>query len=230
MHSSATKRPPFLVNPWRSRLVAFGLAGVTGAGVMLAAPAWLHGTIRAVAAYDTGSVVLLGVFWFLAMHSDPQSTLARASIEDPPRNAVLGVVLISVAVALWAAVSILGRGPHVATPHEKAIAYGVGIAAVAIGWTLIHTMFTFRYAHLFYYVDGEDNEADRGLMFPGTTDPNDFDFAYLSFGIGTTFQVSDVQVTDRGIRRVVLFQSIVSFVYNSTILALLINIVSGLLH
>jgi uncharacterized membrane protein len=230
MTSSATKRQPFFVNPWRSRLVAFGFAGSIGAVVMLAAPAWLHGTIRAVAAYDFGSVALLAVFWFLAMHSDPQFTSARASIEDPPRNLVLGVVLMSVAVALWAAVSILGRGPNVATSHEKAIAYGFGIAAVAIGWTLIHTMFTFRYAHLFYYDDDDDNEADRGLLFPGTKDPNDFDFAYLSFGIGTTFQVSDVQITDRGIRRVVLFHSIVSFVYNSTILALLINIVSGLLH
>ena len=230
MQSNAPKGPSFLVSPLGNRLLAFGFAGVTGAIVMFAAPAWLHGTTRAVAAYDCGSVVLLGVFWFLAMHSDPRYTNARASIGDPPRNAVLGVVLASVTVALSAAVSILGRGPGVATPHERAVAYTLGIAAVALGWTLIHTTFTFRYAHLFYNRDPDDNEADRGLLFPGTTDPNDFDFAYLSFGIGTTFQVSDVQVTDRGIRRVVLFHSIVSFVYNSAILALLINIVSGLLH
>ena len=197
---------------------------------MFVAPAWLHGTTRAVTAYDCGSIVLLGAFWFLAMHSNPEYTNARASIGDPPRNLVLGVVLASVAVALSAAVSILGHGPNVATPHEKGVAYAVGIAAVAIGWTLIQTLFTLRYAHLFYYKDPDDNDAAGGLIFPGTADPNDFDFAYLSFGIGTTFQVSDVQVTDRGVRRVVLFHSIVSFLYNSTILALLINIVSGLLH
>ncbi len=197
---------------------------------MFVAPAWLRGTIRAVAAYDIGCVVLLGVFWLLAMQKDPHVTSDRASVEDPPRNVVLGVVLLSVAVALWAAISILGRGPHVATANEKSVAYAVGIASVALGWTLIHSMFTFRYAHLFYYKDADDNEGDRGLIFPGTSEPNDFDFAYLAFGIGTTFQVADVQITDRGVRRVVLFHSLVSFVYNNTILALLINIVSGLLH
>jgi uncharacterized membrane protein len=218
------------MSPWTGRLVAFGLAGLAAVLVVVLAPAWLVGTTRAIAAYDVGTTVLLVIFWTLAMHDESEDTKARASVEDPGRNAVFGAVLIGAAVALSAAVTILGRGPHVTTVNEKAIAYGVGIAAIVLGWTLIHTMFTFRYAHLFYYRDADDNQADRGLDFPGTPDPNDFDFAYLAFGIGMTYQVADVRITDRGIRRLVLFQGLVSFVYNTAIVALVINVLSGLLH
>jgi uncharacterized membrane protein len=218
------------VSPWTSRFIAFGIAGIAAGLVVFAAPAWLGGTTRAIAAYDIGTALLLVTFWTIGMHAKSEDTQTRASFEDPGRNAVFGAVLIGVAVALVAAVSILGRGPHVTNPREKAIVYGVGIAAVILGWALIHTLFTFRYAHLYFYRDADDNEADRGLDFPETPDPNDFDFAYFSFGIGTTYQVSDVRVTDRGIRRLVLFHGLVSFVYNTAIVGLVVNILSGLLH
>jgi len=230
LRSRASSRPPPVGNPWKSRLVAFGLAGAAAAAATVVAPAWLVGTARAVAAYDVGAGILILVFWTLGMHRNPQNTARRASAEDPGRNAMMIVVLLSVAVALSSAVIILGRGPHLANANEKAIAYALAIAAAGLGWGLIHTMFAFRYAHLYYYDDDEDNEADRGLTFPGTDDPNDYDFAYFSFVIGMTFQVSDVQVTDRGVRRVVMVHGLISFAYNTTILALGINILSGLLH
>jgi uncharacterized membrane protein len=91
-------------------------------------------------------------------------------------------------------------------------------------------MFVFRYAHLFYFDSDDDGTAQRGLIFPGTKEPNDFDFAYFSFVIGMTFQVSDVQIKDSGVRRVALFHALISFAYNTTIVALVINIVSGLFH
>ncbi len=224
------RRRPSIVTPWRTRLLAFGPAALATIAIAVLAPAWLHGILRGVAAYDAGTLVLLAVCWTLGMQQDPRRTSARASMEDPGRNAVLGVVLLTVAVALISAISILGRGPHVPTATEKAFVYGLGIAAVVLGWGLIHTMFTFRYAHMYYFDDDDDNEADRGLKFPGTDDPNDYDFAYFAFVIGMTFQVSDVQITDRGVRRVALGHGLISFAYNTAILALGINIISGLLH
>ena len=98
------------------------------------------------------------------------------------------------------------------------------------GWWLIHTIFTFRYAHLFYY-DGDNNQrADRGLEFPGTEKPSDYDFAYFSFVVGMTFQVSDVQVTTASMRRMVLTHGIIAFAYNTAILALGINISTTLIR
>ena len=85
-----------------------------------------------------------------------------------------------------------------------------------------------RYARLFYYDD--DGEGIGGLEFPKTPYPDDFDFAYFSFIIGMTFQVSDVMVTDTAFRRHVLYHSIISFVFNTAIIALGVNIVSGLIH
>jgi uncharacterized membrane protein len=228
---SDTIRPrPFIHSPWKGRAVGFGAGFAAALLVLVASPAWLAGTQRAVAAYDGGALVLICVFWFVGMHAHPKDTECRAAVEDPGRNVVLATVLLSVVGGLAAAISIIGKGPHANTMTEKAVVYGLGFGAVFLGWFLIHTLFTFRYAHLYYYDDDEDNEADRGLTFPGTQSPNDYDFAYFAFVIGMTFQVSDVQIVDSGVRRVVLFHGLISFGYNTTILALVINLVSGLIH
>jgi uncharacterized membrane protein len=220
----------FVRTPWRGRLAGFGSAALAALLVLFFAPAWLSGTTRSVAAYDAAAVVMLAVFWFVGMHRDPSYTAERAALEDPGRNAVLALVLGSVGFGLAAAIIILGRGPHVTSNNERAVIYAVGLLAVIAGWALIHTMFVFRYAHLFYYDSDDDGSAQRGLVFPGTEEPNDFDFAYFSFVIGMTFQVSDVSIKDRGVRNVALFHALISFAYNTAIVALVINLVSGLFH
>lgn len=195
-----------------------------------AGPPWLTGLPRAVAAYDAGAVLVIAISWLFAMRATALETQSRAVLDDPGRNIALTIVLLSVAFGLASAVVILGRGPHAATAQEKAIEIGLGILAVIAGWIVIHTTFTFRYAHLFYFDDDEDGTAQRGLKFPGNAEPNDYDFAYFSFVIGMTFQVSDVMITDAGVRRVVLVHALISFVYNTAILALGINLVSNLFH
>jgi uncharacterized membrane protein len=228
--SEAIRPKPFVRTPWRGRLLGFGAAGLAAVVVIFAAPLWLTGVTRAVAAYDAGAVALIVMLWSFGMHRHPLDTQLRAAAEDPGRNVVLAIVLLSVIVGLSSAVVILGQGPKVTTLNEKIVVYAVGLLAVIAGWAVIHTIFLFRYAHLFYYDDDDDNEADRGLTFPGTQDPNDYDFAYFSFVIGMTFQVSDVQITDPGIRRVALMHALISFAYNTAIVALVINILSGLFH
>ena len=105
------------------------------------------------------------------------------------------------------------------------------LMTVIFSWTLVHTVYGFRYAHAFY---GDSDEPDvhqhaGGLIFPGDRPPDYFDFAYFSFVVGMTCQVSDVQITSRRMRRITLFHSVLSFGFNTIILALLINIaVSGL--
>jgi uncharacterized membrane protein len=92
-------------------------------------------------------------------------------------------------------------------------------------------VYSLRYAHAFYG-DGDDSGVQKhagGLIFPGDRPPNYFDFAYFSFVIGMTCQVSDVQITSRHMRRITLVHSLLAFGFNTLILALLINTVSGLL-
>jgi uncharacterized membrane protein len=212
---------------WRYRIVAIGVAIAGGLLVVLAAPSWLHASLRAAAAYDTGALLLLGFDWIVALKDDPRHTGARGAQADPGRNLMLAIVLASIAFGFAAAVEILGKGPNVPA-SDRGLALGIGISAVVLGWVLIHTTFIFRYAHLFYYDDDDDGNATRGLTFPGTRDPDDYDFAYFSFVVGMTFQVSDVQITDPAVRRVVLLHGLISFAYNTAILALVVNLASGL--
>jgi uncharacterized membrane protein len=103
------------------------------------------------------------------------------------------------------------------------------LLAVISSWAVVHTVFGLRYAHT-YYGDGEDPRRHAGgLDFPGERAPDYMDFAYFSFVIGMTFQVSDVQITSRGLRQLVLVHGILSFAFNTIILALTINTLSALL-
>jgi uncharacterized membrane protein len=211
------------------RWIGIGIACALVVLVSLFAPAWLHGTVRAVAAYDVWAATILIYDWTVGLRNDATHTVRRAAREDPGRHIVLLIVLISAIAGLASAIVILGKGPNVpASDHDVALAFG--IAAVLLGWFLIHTTFVFRYAHLYYYDSDQDGTAQRGLTFPGTTEPDDYDFAYFAFVIGMTFQVSDVQITDPGVRSLALFHALLSFGYNTAILALGVNLVSSLLN
>jgi uncharacterized membrane protein len=203
------------------------VAAVLGAAsIVVFAPAWLRGTTRFVAGYNLAALVLLAFYWLHGLRRNARETQRRAEIEDPGRNVVLTIVLLSCLTGLASAIAILGRGPNV-PPNDRSLALGVGLAAVALGWLLIHSAFAFRYAHLYY--EDDDGRMRRGLVFPGNHPPDDYDFAYFSFVIGMTFQVSDVQVVDSGVRRLVLLHGVIAFLYNTAILALVINLASGLL-
>jgi uncharacterized membrane protein len=228
--STAARLDPARMAAWRNRhrIVAFGSATLIALLVYTLAPAWLHGATRFVAAYDTGTITLLGFFWLKGLHEDPQMTRARAALDDPGRNAILFVVLGAVVVGLVAAIAILGHGPMVQNATEKWAAYILGVLAISAGWLLVHTVYTFRYAHLFYYDDDGDGVACGGIKFPGTEEPSDWDFAYFAFCIGTSFAVSDPQVTETRVRREVISHSVISFAYNSVIVGMVINLFAGI--
>ena len=194
------------------------------------APHWLQPMVRVVAVYDAAAIALLADLWNVVLRTNAAETKVRAAAQDPGRDALFVVTLTAAVFGFFAAFQILGRGPNDRAPEHLAIAYALGFGAVVLGWLLIHTIFLFRYAHLYYGDRDRNKQSDRGLNFPGGADPNYLDLAYFSFVIGMTFQVSDVQITDRTIRRLALGHAMISFGYNTAILALVVNIVSSLLH
>ena len=101
---------------------------------------------------------------------------------------------------------------------------------VALSWFLLHTTFTLHYAHLFYGDAEEATASARGLIFPGESQPDYLDFAYFSFVIGMTFQVSDINITSRKIRRMALLHGTISFFFNTIIVALTVSILAGFKH
>ena len=103
-------------------------------------------------------------------------------------------------------------------------ALAIGAVTVVLSWMFLNTMFAIHYAHGFY---GDFGDKHTGLDFPETPHPDYWDFAYFAFVIGMCFQVSDVQVTSRYMRRVVLMHSVVAFFFNVFIIAITVNIVAG---
>jgi uncharacterized membrane protein len=228
--STDARFDPHVGRAWRNRhrIVAFGSATLIGLLVDLLAPHWLEGATRFAASYDAGILALLGFFWLAGVHADPRMTRARAAMDDPGRNAILVVIMLAVVAGLVAAIGIIGHGPHAATDSEKYVAYVLGVTAIFAGWILVHTVYTFRYAHLYWYDDDGDGSSCGGIKFPETDEPSDWDFAYFSFCIGTSFAVSDPQITETRVRREVILHSIISFAYNSVIIGMLINLFAGI--
>jgi uncharacterized membrane protein len=105
----------------------------------------------------------------------------------------------------------------------------VAIAGILLSWAMVHTMFAMHYAHMYYDDDEEDNSKHaEGLEFPNEERPDYIDFAYFSFVIGMTFQVSDVEISSRTIRRTALLHGLLAFILNTFVVALTINLIAGL--
>ena len=138
---------------------------------------------------------------------------------------VWALVSLASAFSLFAATVVL-RQARSACPGGPGLAVGLCLGAVIGAWALTHTSYTLRYAHLYYR---EDDEGVGGIEFSGNAAPDYFDFAYVAFTVGMCFQVSDVAITSRAIRRTALGHAILSFAYNTAILALSLNLLSGLL-
>jgi uncharacterized membrane protein len=202
----------------RQRLLFALLVGVIA---WIVTPASLSLATRALITWNAGGAALLVIAASIIMRADTEETRRRAAAEDPGRTFVWLFVLGASAFSLFAATMVSREAKEL--PHfEGNLLVAMSIAAVAISWVLTHTGFTLRYAHL-YYREGPDNEG--GIELPGDDKPDDLDFAYFAFTIGMCFQVSDATITSRTVRRTALAHAVMSFAYNTGILALLINVV-----
>ena len=171
-------------------------------------------------AWDIGvTCFLVSVYWMVS-HSDADLIRWQSARQDEGRNLVLigaiGAVVISVAVILvWLSGEMsAGKAPT----HDLVLVF----LTIPLSWVFIHTMFMLHYANEYY---AEHRGAGGGLRFPGDDQPDYWDFVYFAFGIGMASQVADVVVTSKPVRHVVLIHSIVSFVFNVTLIAMTVSIV-----
>lgn len=174
--------------------------------------------VRGVVGWDTFALTLVTLAWSVILRADHVETKRRAGSDDPGRHFVFGVALFSSIVSFFAAAFVL-RYVRGFDGHAKTTWTLLTLAAIVLAWVLAHTVYTLRYAHLYY-----GHSHQRGLQFPGGEPPADIDFAYFAFTIGMCFQVSDVVVTSTRCRRAVLLHAVLSFVFNTAILALALNL------
>ncbi len=201
------------------------LAVAAGAGVGAALATRLSAPVAGLGGWNAGGVLMLALSWIAMARCDASETAKRAAREDPGRKTVYVIILLTSAASLLAATPLARSAKGLAPQRETGLVIALCLATVALSWALTHTAFTLRYAHLYYR---EDDEGVGGVEFPGGARPGYLDFAYLSFTVGMCFQVSDVAVSSPQIRRAVLLQALMSFVYNTAIVAFVLNLVFGL--
>lgn len=199
------------------------VAAALGIGTAFLIPTRLGMAFRLTAGWDIAALVMSSFAWMIFLKAGPQETHHHAGTDDPGRRAVNILVILTSSVSLLATAVIL-RQARAQAPEVRDLFVVLCILAVASAWLLTHSAYALRYAHLYYR---DDEEGVGGLTFPDEAAPCYLDFAYFAFTIGMCFQVSDVSVPSRQIRRAVLGHSMLSFLYNTAILATAINLAVG---
>jgi len=199
------------------------IAAAIGVATAFLIPARLGMTFRLLAAWDVASLVMAAFAWMIIVRAGPHETHKHAGTHDPGHRAVNILVIVASSVSLLATAVVL-RQARAKAPDVRDLFVLLCVLAVASAWVLTHSVYALRYAHLYYR---DDHEGVGGLTFPGDAAPCYLDFAYFAFTIGMCFQVSDISVPSRQIRRAVLGHSVLSFLYNTAILATAINLAVG---
>jgi uncharacterized membrane protein len=204
---------------------------------LIAAVVWfgLRGRVQtptqSIVTWDVFALCVLILAWLTILTTPRAKLRARAQMQDLSHILIFIFVLLAACAGLFA-VGFLFFNKTVVVERSHFLGHLLmSIVAVICSWALVHTVFGLRYAHIYYGdPDGPGGPKPHagGLDFPGDREPDYMDFAYFSFVIGMTFQVSDVVITSRSFRKLVLVHSMLSFGFNTVILALTINTVSAL--
>lgn len=197
------------------RLAVAGLAGLVAGAVTGLTAGWRYGLL---VGWMVGAAVFLVWVWASIARLDPSATAANAVREDSGRKTTDVLIVLAAVASLGAVALLLSSG----SSSDKDLQALLSVAAVALAWASVHTMYTTRYARLYYA--GQDG----GIDFNEKDPPTYLDFAYLAFTIGMTFQVSDTDLTDKVIRSTALRHALLSYLFGAVIVAVTINLVAGL--
>jgi uncharacterized membrane protein len=219
--TESPERPP--EHPSRPAWLRLAIGAAAGTLGYALTPGGFGHTLKVVAGWDAAALAMTALAWSFIARASPSRTRLWAASIDPGRLVIGGFVILASAFSLLATGFAL-RGAKTCPLDGRNLFLGLGLLAVASAWALTHTMYSLRYAHL-YYRDGIEREG--GLTFPGGGHPAYIDFAYYSFTVGMCFQVSDVTITSPRLRRETLAHALLSFLYNTVILAVALNFAIG---
>lgn len=199
--------------------IGIGVAALT---FMITRP-FMSWPSRLLLTYDSYALTIIALAWISMTYLHPSETRRTYQMQDFGRVLILIFAVCAAIASFFAVIFLLDVVKQLGPDHLR-LYIVLSVITVVGSWVLLHTLFTLRYAHLFY----QNNPGD-GLNFPDTKAPTYPDFAYVAFGIGMTSQVADVGPTNRRFRQLILWHSLLSFGFNTLIVALSINVVSGLL-
>lgn len=188
---------------------------------------YLNPLIASMIIWDVFAGSYLASCWIVFSTRSTQGMRDVARQEDVSRAFLFVFILVSSLASMFT-VLLLVLSKEV-SQTAQIIYLPVAILGMLLSWAMVHTLFGFHYAHLYYGDDKSDHSRHaEGLSFPEEKKPDYLDFAYFSFVIGMTFQVSDVEITSKRIRRIALIHGLLSFILNTFVVALTINMIAGL--
>lgn len=187
----------------------------------------LHSLVFLALLWDIFAITYITTGWVVFYNRSTDQIRTWARVDDGSRAFVsITVVIASIASLVLMLLLMLSKE---LTGLSQAMYLPVAVTGMLASWTMVHTTLTFHYANLYYDDDAKDNTRHAGgLIFPEEKKPDYLDFAYFAFVIGMTFQVSDVNISGRIIRRTALAHGILSFLLNTFVVALTINLIAGL--
>ena len=218
----------------RWRLV---LAVVIGLVAVVLAPAVLGTLARVVVGWVGFAATDLAIIIMGMWQADTADIRRVAASEDLPRTQAFVLVLSAATASLGAVVGLMGSLKDI-SKDLRVLHVALSVAAVVLAWTLVHLVFTLRYAHAYYDADKETGQDAGGLVFPDDQGkdqgpkltPNYVDFAYFSFIIGMTAQTADIGIGSREFRRTSLLHSLIAFIFNTVIVAFTVGTLGGMLN
>lgn len=204
------------------------LCTLAGALTVAALPDWLahHAVTRLIIGWNVGAWLYLGFAMWLVFRASHERMNLRARKQDEGRIVVLTMVVLAAVVSVAAIVAEL----QVVKDMHGMQKYGhiaLTAATIVSSWAFTQVMFAFHYAHDYYLARARGESG--GLLFPDCELPHYSDFLYFSCVIGTSGQTADVSMSSRAMRRTGLLHCVLAYFFNTTVLALTINIASGLL-
>lgn len=206
----------------------FYFASLVGLAVWLSMPQSADLPIRFSLAGDAAFLVYLVLTVAFMIRLTPEHLRLRADYEDEGIGLIVAITLAAIFLNIGMIFLLLNRGTGIALPELL-----LTLGGIPLGWATLHVVMASHYGHL-YYSSADDTAKHRqdagGLAFPGTKEPTAWDFFYYSFVVGMTAQVSDVQVCATQMRRLTLGHGIVSFFYNTVLVALAVNVIVTLVH
>ena len=205
---------------WISTRKRLGASLVVGL-VVLAVAAWFSAwEISVLLAWCALAGTFMGLAWWAVLRADGERTRSIASREDETR-VLADLITLTACVSSLIGVGFILLKAERAEGLAVALMTGLGVVSIVLAWALVHTVYTLRYADLYY-------QHDRGVDFNEDEPPDYRDFAYLAFTIGMTYQVSDTDLRTKAIRRTALRHALLSYLFGTVIIAVTINVVAGL--
>lgn len=207
-------------------MIAVGLAVL----ILVILPHSLHLPTRILCAWNSGIDFFLTITWWKMIKANPEKIRRYAEGEYEGHLAIF-ILVIAAACASVLAIGFLLNDKKGLSTILLTLHVILSIMTIVGSWLLVHTMFAVQYAHSYYkYINHSNSEEiTKGLDFPHNDYPDYWEFLYYSFVVGMTSQVSDVQTTSPGMRRLTLLHGILSFFFNTSILAMSINIIASLI-